>query len=113
MAVTYKRLGAIVSGGVIATPDLLYTASSSTGTSTVISTISICNSSASAVTYRLCVSTLLTFEAKGYIAYGCTVPANDSIFLTIGATLDPTNKYILCSGSSNALSFNIFGAEYY
>lgn len=109
MATTYKRLGAILSSGVIGTADTVYTCP--TSTSTVISTIVICNQAAAAATYRLAISTTTSFVTSGYLIYGATVPANDSIFLTIGATLDPTNKYLLCSGSANTLSFTVLGAE--
>ena len=109
MAETFKRLGAILSSGVIGTADTLYTCP--TSTSTVVSTIVIGNQSASPATYRLAVSTTTSFVAAGYLIYGATVPANDSIFLTIGATLDTTNKYLLCSGSANTLSFTAFGVE--
>lgn len=109
MATTYKRLGAVQSSGVIGTADTLYTAQA-TG-STVVSTIAICNTAASPATYRLCVSTTTSFAASGYLVYGGTVAANDTVFLTLGVTLDPTNKYLLCSGSANTVSFSAFGAE--
>jgi hypothetical protein len=109
MATTYKRLGAILSSGVIGTADTVYTCPAAT--SAVVSTIVICNQAASPATYRLAISTTTSFVTSGYLIYGAIVPANDSIFLTIGATLDSTNKYLLCSGSANTLSFTVLGAE--
>lgn len=109
MAETFKRLGAAVSSGVIGTGDLLYACP--TSTSTIVSTVVICNQAATSATYRVCISTTGVFESKGYIVYGGTVPANDSIFLTVGATLDSTNKNLLCSASANTVSFSIFGVE--
>lgn len=111
MATTYKRLGAIASTGTIGTADTLYTASATAGTSTVISTIAICNTAATSATYRVCINTSAAFATAGYIVYGGTVPANDTIFLTIGVTLDPTNRYLMCSASANTVSFSAFGAE--
>lgn len=111
MATTYKRLGAIASTGTISTADALYTAPSTAGTSAVVSTIVVCNTAASPATYRICVSTSASFAAAGYVVYGATVAANDSVMLTLGVTLDPTNRYLLCSGSASTLSFSAFGAE--
>lgn len=111
MATTYKRLGAIQSSGVIGTADTLYSASATAATSTVVSTIAICNTSASPATYRLCISTNTSFATAGYLVFGASVSANDTVFLTLGVTLDPTNRHLLCSGSTTSLSFSAFGVE--
>lgn len=109
MPTTYKRLGNIASSGVIATADTLYTAS----VPATVSTIAVCNTSASAQTFRLAVHTATTYPATAaaYLVFGASVAANDSVFLTIGVTLDTTNKYILCSASSSVVGFTAFGAE--
>lgn len=111
MATTAKRLGALSSTGTITTADTLATASASAGTSTVISTIAICNRAATAATYRICINTSAAFADAGYLVYGATVSANDTVFLTLGVTLDPTNRYLVCSASNNTVSFSAFGAE--
>lgn len=111
MATTYKRLGAIASTGTITTADTLYTASATAGTSTVLSTIAVCNTAATSATYRICINTSAAFAAAGYLVFGGTVAANDTVFLTIGAVLDPTNKYLVCSASASTVSFSAFGAE--
>lgn len=111
MATTYKRLGALASTGTIITADTLYTASATAGTSTIVSTIAICNTAAAPATYRLCVNSSAAFATAGYIMFGGSVPANDTIFLTIGAVLDPTNRYMVCSASANTVAFSAFGAE--
>lgn len=111
MATSYKRLGAIVSTGTITTADTLYVASATAGTDTVLSTIVICNQAASAATFRICINTSAAFDTAGYISYGTTVPANDSIMLTIGGALDPTNRYLMCSASASTVSFTVFGGE--
>lgn len=111
MAQTYKRLGAIVSTGTITTADQLYTAPATSGTSTVVSTIAVCNQAATAATYRICISTSTAFAAAGYLVFGGTVAANDTVFLTLGVTLDPTNRYLLTSASASTVSFSAFGVE--
>ena len=111
MASTPKRLGAITASGTIGTAQTLYAASATADTSTVTSTIVVCNTSASAATYRLCVSTSTSFEASGYLVYGDTIAANDAKFLTLGVTLDPSARYLLCSASASAVSFSVFGVE--
>lgn len=110
MAQTYKRLGALDTGASgIATPETLYTCPAAT--SAVISTISVCNRDSAAATYRVCISTTTSFEDSGYIVYSASVPGNDSIFLTLGITLDATNKYLLVSGSTSTLSITASGVE--
>jgi hypothetical protein len=111
MAVTYKRLGAITGSGTITTPGTVYTAASVAGTSTVVSTVAICNTASTSATYRLGVSTTSAFEQSGYLVFGATVAANDSIFLTLGITLDPTNEFLLASTSASTVSISAFGVE--
>ena len=110
---TYKRLGAIASSGVIGTADTLYAASGTAGTSTVVSTIAITNTAATSATYRIAIHTGTAFPgtAAGYLVYGASVPANDTVFLTLGVVLDPTNRYLICSASTNTIAFSAFGVE--
>lgn len=110
MAQTYKRLGAIdIGASGIATPETLYTCPAAT--SAVVSTIAIVNRDTATATYRVCVSTTTSFEDAGYLVYEATVPGNDTIFLTLGATLDATNKYLLVSASATTVSASAFGVE--
>lgn len=110
MATTYKTLGQVASTGAVGTYDTLYTVPS--GTSTVVSNIVVCNRTASAQYFRLaCSSSSASVLAKEFIAYGTTVPANDSIPLVIGLTLDTTVKHLMCSSTSASVSFSAFGAE--
>jgi hypothetical protein len=109
MAVTIKRLGAIASSGVIGTADTLYTTPAATGT--VVSTINVCNTSSSAATFTIGISTTTSFVAAGYLFYQVSLAGNDSFTATIGATLDATNKYLLCSASASTVSFSAFGTE--
>ena len=111
MASTPKRLGAITASGTIGTAQTLYAASATADTSTVISTIAVCNRASSAATYRVCIHTAESFNDAGYLVYDGPVAANDTVFLTLGVTLDPTNRYLLCSGSASTVSFSAFGVE--
>jgi hypothetical protein len=106
MATTYKILGQINPSAT--TETALYSASSAA----VVSTISVCNQSSSAATYRIVVRPAAdsTTTAKHYIVYGATVPASDSTMLTLGITL-ATGDDILVYASSANLSFNAFGSE--
>ena len=109
MATTYKRLGAIASTGTIGTGDTTYTVPAATAA--VISTISVCNTAASAATYRIAISTTTSFVTAGYIVYNATVAANETVLLTCGFTMDTTNKYLLTSASASTVSFSVFGSE--
>lgn len=107
----YKRLGAVAGSGTIGTVGTIYAAPATAGTSTVLSTIAICNTASTAATYRLNISAATTFDANGYLVFGGSVAANDTIFLTLGVVLDPTNRYLLGSSSAVTVLFSAFGVE--
>lgn len=109
MPTTYKTLGQVASTGAIGTYDQLYTVSASA--SSIVSNIVACNRTASAQSIRLACSASTSPTAKEFIAFGVSVPANDSIPLVMGVTLDSTVKYLLCSSTSASVSFSAFGAE--
>lgn len=110
MATTYKRLGAAQGNGTIATAANVYTCPAAT--STVVSTIVICNTSSTAATYTIGISTAsATYQAAGYIVYQASIAGNDTVGLTFGATLDATNKYLVASSSASTVSFSVFGSE--
>ncbi len=103
-----KRLGAIVSGGVIGTANTLFTATGPT----VVSTILISNTDTSSHTFRLAISTGTSLPAVlGRIGGTFTIAANDAIPLTIGATMDSTNNKLLCSSDSVLVGFQAFGDD--
>jgi hypothetical protein len=107
MAVVYKVLGQ--SNPAATTATTLYTVPAST--STVISTITICNQVASADTFRIAIRPGgATLTAAHYIAYNSPISANDTITFTIGITLAATDMVAVYAGTSN-LSFNLFGSE--
>ena len=110
MATVYKRLGAAQGNGVIGTAANIYTCPSATAA--VVSTITICNTSSTAGTFTIDVSTAsANFQAAGYLVYQAAIAGNDTIGLTFGATLDDTNKYMVASSSANTISFSVFGSE--
>lgn len=105
----YKRLGAVDLGGTIGTAEVIYDCPDATAA--VVSSIVICNRDSVVHTYRIGVSTTTSYEDSGYLVYGATVPANDSIFLTVGVVLDATNDNLLASADSTLVSVSAFGVE--
>lgn len=110
MATTYKVLGQVATSSLGATTEgSLYKPS---GVSAVVSTIAICNQAGSSATYRIAVRK--TGESstgdKNWIVYGATVPASDTVLLTIGATLED-GADIRVYASTNTMSFTAFGSE--
>jgi len=108
MATAYKVLAQNAPSAT--TETTLYTVPSST--SSVISTIAICNQAGSSGTYRIVVRPAADASTtqKHYIVYGATVGANDSIMLTLGITL-ATGDLIRVYASTADMSFNAFGSE--
>jgi glucose-6-phosphate dehydrogenase assembly protein OpcA len=107
MATTYKVLGQSNPSATTATT--LYTVPSST--STIISTITVCNQAASAATFRVAVRPAgATLEAKNYVSYDATVAANDTTALTLGMTL-ATTDVVTVYASTATVSFIAFGSE--
>ncbi len=107
MARAYKVLGQINPSATSASA--LYTNPSST--ETVISTVTICNMGATSTTYRLYVRPNdETLANKHYIAYDASVPANDTIALTLGLTMDAADV-LYCYASSASVAFGAFGTQ--
>ena len=107
MATTYKVLGQSAPS---ATSDTdVYTVPSAT--EAVISTITVANRAATAATYRIAIRPDgATIANQHYIAYGASVPANDTVALTLGITLDAADVVTVYASSAD-LSFNLFGSE--
>jgi len=105
---TYKILGQ--SNPAATTETVLYTAGSASGS--VVSTITICNQTASAATYRIAVrpSGDASTTAKHWIVYGATVAASDTTALTLGVTMAQNDTIRVYSSTAN-LSFSAFGSE--
>lgn len=96
--------------GIVASSQRIVYTPSSTNTA-VVSTISICNQSASPDTFRVAVQpAAAAIATKHYIAYGTTVPANNTIVLTLGVTLANTDIITVWTANGTS-SFNVFGVE--
>ena len=105
MATAYSVLGQ--SNPSATTETTLLTASAAT----VVSSITICNQTASAATYRIAVrpSGDGSTAAKHWIVYGATVAASDTTILTVGLTLASGDKIQVYASTAN-LSFSAFGS---
>jgi glucose-6-phosphate dehydrogenase assembly protein OpcA len=107
MPTVYKVLAQ--SNPAATTATTLYTAPSST--STVVSTITVCNQSSTARTFRIAVRPAgATLAAQHYVAFDTAIAGNDTIALTLGVTL-ATTDIITVYASTTELSFTAFGSE--
>jgi hypothetical protein len=79
--------------------------------STVIGTISVCNQSSSNSTYSIAVRPAgAAIANQHYINFNTSIPANDTITISIGITLAATDV-ISVSASDTSVSFMAFGSE--
>jgi hypothetical protein len=107
MPITYKVLGQINPTAHTATT--VYTVPSLT--STVLSTVTVCNQSANTATFRLAVRPSgETLAAKHYINFDTPVPGNDTVSLTLGITLAATDV-LTANANTSSVSINAFGSE--
>lgn len=79
-------------------------------TSAVVSTIVIANQTISGAQYRIATSATTSPTLSEIIVYDATVPANDSITLTLGITL-PAAQKIMVRSNSPEISFAAYGSE--
>lgn len=97
-------LGTTTKSGLIS----LYTVPSAT--STVCSTLVVCNQGVTA-NFRVAVRPLgATLDMKHYIVYDNYVNQYDTVFLTVGLTLATTDVVSVYAGTSS-VSFSLFGSE--
>jgi len=107
MAITYKVLAQSAPSATTNTD--VYTVGS--GKQAIISTITVCNRAASTATYRIAIRpNAATLANEHYIVYDTQVPANDTISLTLGITVDAADVVTVYASTAN-LSFNLFGTE--
>lgn len=91
------------------TATTLYTVPSAK--SAVVSSLTICNQTATAATFRIAVRPAgATLAAVHYVAYDVTVGASDTTALTLGITL-ATTDVITVYASTATLSFHAYGDE--
>lgn len=107
MSNAYKILGQVSPAATTETD--LYTVP--TFTSTVCSSMSICNRGATATTFRISISQAgAATTNKDYLYYDVTLAGNDTFIATIGVTLATTDKVRVYAGNAS-LSFQIWGTE--
>jgi len=81
-------------------------------TEAVISTVIIANLTSTANTFRLSVRPDGASQTDAmYIAYDVPIAANDSTTLTLGITMDASDKLTVYTGASADISVNVFGTE--
>lgn len=107
MAAAYKVLGQSNPSATTATT--LYTVPAST--STVCSTLVICNTAGTSATFRVAVRPAgASLTTAHYAVYDVPIAANDSIFLTLGISL-ATTDVVTVYASSATLVFHLYGSE--
>jgi hypothetical protein len=107
MPTTYKVLGQSNPSATTATT--LYTVPAAT--QTVVSTVTVCNQTSTAGTYRVAVRVAGgALAASQYVAYDVSLPGNASDTLTLGLTLGAADV-ITVFASAATFSFNAFGSE--
>ena len=109
MPTVYKVLGRKHSAAT--TMEELYAVPAST--SAVISTITVCNITSSAKSYRIAIkpATGTTLASEHYIAYDVVIAANDTTAITLGITLATLNSIQVYASAATALTFQAFGSE--
>lgn len=106
MASSYKVLGQ--SNPSATTLTTLYTVPATT--STVCSTLVICNLSTTA-SVRVAVRPAgAAIANQHYIVYDSVISANDSVFLTLGISLATTDVVSVYASTAN-VTFNLYGSE--
>ena len=107
MATAYKVLGQSAPSATSATA--LYTVPSAT--EAVISTITVCNRGSASGTFRLSVRPNgATLANQHYLVFDANVAAKETLFLTVGATLDAADVLEVYA-STGDFSFNAYGSE--
>lgn len=110
MAQTYKRLGAINPSANTQTNVYVVPAA----TEAVLSTITVCNQSASNASFSIAVMDSSEFNSSApthsFIVRGAAVPAADTLVLTMGLTVN-TGAVLAANTNSGSLSFGVFGSE--
>ena len=80
-------------------------------TQAICSTITVCNTASSAMTYRIAVRPAgASIANQHYLAYDAALPANDTATLTLGVTLAATDVISVYAASAN-VAFSAFGVE--
>jgi hypothetical protein len=106
MPTIYKTLGQVAPAALTLTT--LYTVPAAT--SSVCSTLAICNRGVSTLV-RVAISPLgAAIDNAHYIVFDSALSQNDSTFLTLGISLAATDVVRIYAGTAD-VSFSLFGAE--
>lgn len=107
MPTTLKVLGQLVPGA--ASLSTLYTVPAVT--STVCSSVVVCNQSATPTSFRIAVRPAgASIDPKHYLYYDVPIAGNDTFVATIGITL-ATTDIVSVYATLATVSFNLFGSE--
>ena len=107
MATTLKTLAQSKPGAATLTDSYTVPAA----TTTVVSSLVVCNQSAVATAFRISVAVAaLADTPKQYIYYDIAIPGNDTFIATIGLTLGATDV-IRVYNTLATCSFNFYGQE--
>lgn len=107
MANTYKILGQSKPSATTLTD--IYTVPAAT--SAIVSTITVCNQSATATSFRISVAPAGAADASSqYLYYDVTIAGNDTFAATMGISLETTDK-IRVYNTLATLSFTVTGVE--
>ncbi len=110
MATAYKY-SSVQGTSAVTTYATLYDTSVS-GVSAVVSTIAVANTTTTGATFRVAIMSSAGTPAAtdGIVAWDATVAPNDTVFFTVGATLQ-NGKYIRVSSSATTVTFTAFISE--
>lgn len=107
MTISYKVLGQVEPA--ITTEETLYTVPSAT--QAVCSTLSICNRTITAATFRVRIKINNAADAnQQFICYDAPIAANDTLLLTFGTTLGAGDVVRVYSSNAD-MAFQLFGSE--
>ena len=107
MPTAYKVLGQ--SAPSATTDTTLYTVPAAT--STVVSTITVCNRSSTATSFRIAVRPAgASIANQHYVVYDGAIAGNDLLAFTLGLTLATTDVITVRAGTAD-LTFNAYGSE--
>ena len=111
MATIYKNAQLQGTAGVTTYANLYNTSASTTA---VLSTIAVANTASTSATYRISIvpasASAASPSASNWIVYDAAVAGNDTILLTVGATLG-NSQFIRVSSSANTVTFTGFVSE--
>lgn len=108
MATNYKVLGQAALTAETSTD--IYTVPADT--EVVISTIAVCNRSATANSFRVSLRPDgATLANEHYLIYDTPVEGNDTTFITVGLTANAGDVVTVYSGASAEITMSIFGSE--